>query len=63
MITDGKPRNSTLFYTVYQYNKAFPAQGKMQMGYSSALAWIMLVIITAVTALLFWSRSKWVYEE
>lgn len=63
LITDGKPRNSTLFYTVYQYNKAFPAQGKMQMGYSSALAWIMLVIITAVTALLFWSRSKWVYEE
>lgn len=63
LITDGKPRNSTLFYTVYQYNKAFPAQGKMQMGYSSALAWIMLVIITVVTALLFWSRSKWVYEE
>ena len=63
LITDGKPRNSTLFYTVYQYNKAFPSQGKMQMGYSSALAWIMLVIITVVTALLFWSRNKWVYEE
>ena len=63
LITDGKPRNSTLFYTVYQYNKAFPSQGKMQMGYSSALAWIMLVIITIVTALLFWSRNKWVYEE
>ena len=63
LITDGKPRNSTLFYTVYQYNKAFPSQGKMQMGYSSALAWIMLVIVTIVTALLFWSRNKWVYEE
>ena len=32
-------------------------------GYASALAWIMLVIITVVTALLFWSRSKWVYDE
>lgn len=63
LITDGKPRNSTLFYTVYQYNKAFPSQGKSQMGYSSALAWIMLVLITCVTALLFWSRNKWVYEE
>ena len=63
LITDGKPRNSTLFYTVYQYNKAFPAVGKSQMGYSSALAWIMLVIITIVTGLLFWSRNKWVYEE
>ncbi len=63
LITNGDPRKSTLFYTVYQYNKAFPAMGKSQMGYASALAWIMLVIITAVTALLFWSRSKWVYED
>lgn len=63
LITDGKPRNSTLFYTVYQYNKAFPTQGTSQMGYASALAWIMLIIITTVTALLFWSRSKWVYDD
>ena len=63
LITNGDPRKSTLFYTVYQYNKAFPAVGKSQMGYASALAWIMLVIITAVTALLFWSRSKWVYDD
>ena len=63
LITNGDPRKSTLFYTVYQYNKAFPAVGKSQMGYASALAWIMLVLITAVTALLFWSKSKWVYED
>lgn len=63
LITNGDPRKSTLFYTVYQYNKAFPAVGKSQMGYASALAWIMLVIITAVTALLFWSRNKWVYDD
>ena len=50
LITNGDPRKSTLFYTVYQYNKAFPAVGKSQMGYASALAWIMLVIITVVTA-------------
>lgn len=63
LITNGDPRRTTLFYTVYQYNKAFPAVGKSQMGYASALAWIMLVIITVVTAILFWSRSKWVYED
>ena len=63
LITNGDPRKSTLFYTVYQYQKAFPAVGKSQMGYASALAWIMLVIISVVTALLFWSRSKWVYDE
>ena len=63
LITNGAPKDSTLFYTLYQYNKAFPAQGKSQMGYASALAWIMLVIVSVVTGLLFWSRSKWVYDE
>lgn len=63
LITNGDPRKSTLFYTVYQYNKAFPAVGKSQMGYASALAWIMLVLVSVVTALLFWSRNKWVYED
>lgn len=63
LITNGDPRKSTLFYTVYQYNKAFPTVGKSQMGYASALAWIMLVLVSVVTALLFWSRSKWVYDE
>ena len=63
LITNGDPRKSTLFYTVYQYNKAFPAVGKSQMGYASALAWIMLVLISLVTALLFWSKSKWVYDD
>ena len=63
LITDGQPKDSTLFYTLYVYRKAFPNMGKSQMGYASALAWIMLVIISCVTALLFWSRSKWVYED
>ena len=63
LITDGQPKDSTLFYTLYVYRKAFPSMGKSQMGYASALAWIMLIIISTVTALLFWSRSKWVYEE
>ncbi len=62
LITNGAPRNSTLFYTVYQYNKAFPALGKSQMGYASALAWIMLVIVSLVTFLLFTSRKRWVYD-
>ncbi len=63
LITNGDPKNSTLFYTLYVYNKAFPTQGKSQMGYASALAWIMLIIVSTVTALLFLSRSKWVYED
>ena len=31
-------------------------------GYASALAWIMLVIVSLVTVLLFWTRKKWVYD-
>ena len=62
LITNGQPRNSTLFYTVYQYNKAFPAQGKSQLGYASALAWIMLIIVSLVTFLLFQTRKRWVYD-
>ena len=60
IITQGKPMNSTLFYVVYMYQQGFEY---FKAGYASALAWIMLVLITAVTALLFWSKSKWVYED
>ncbi|HCI83391.1 MAG TPA: ABC transporter permease [Lachnospiraceae bacterium] len=62
LITNGGPRDSTLFYTVYQYNKAFPQLGKSQMGYASALAWIMLIIVSTVTFILFKTRDRWVYD-
>ena len=39
-----------------------PASGKSQMGYASALAWIMLLIVSLVTIFLFWTRKKWVYD-
>ena len=32
------------------------------MGYASALAWIMLLIVSLVTVFLFWTRKKWVYD-
>ena len=38
----GGPVNSTLFYTLYLYQEAF---GFFRMGYASALAWILVVII------------------
>ncbi len=57
---DGSPMNATLFYTLYLYNKGF---GELQMGYASALAWFLLVIIAAVTGLLFGTSRKWVYND
>lgn len=60
LITSGGPLDSTLFYAVYLYEKAF---AQFQMGYASALAWILLVIVAVLTALIFKSSSAWVYYE
>lgn len=60
IITQGKPMNSTLFYTVYMYQQSFEFY---KTGYASALAWVMLVIIGLFTLLLFATKKFWVYEE
>lgn len=59
IITQGKPMDSTLFYTVYMYQQSFEYYNT---GYGAALAWIMLVIIAAVTWVLFATKKLWVYE-
>lgn len=54
----GGPVGSTLFYTLYLYQKAFT---EFEMGYASALAWILVAIIAAFTAIAFLSSRRWVY--
>jgi multiple sugar transport system permease protein len=57
----GGPIDSTLLYTLYLYLKGF---GSMQMGYASAMAWVLFAVIGAFTALYFWSARRWVtYAE
>ena len=56
----GGPMDSTLFYSLYLYTKGFR---QFSMGYASAMAWILLLIIGVVTALLFASAKKWVYYD
>jgi len=58
--TAGGPLKSTLFYMLYIYNTAF---GSLRMGYGSALAWILAVIILAITIVVFRSSPYWVYYE
>jgi pectin-derived oligosaccharide transport system permease protein len=53
----GGPANSLLVYTVYLYQMAF---GNFQMGYAAAMAWVLLVIIAAVTAVNFWAGRHWI---
>ncbi len=56
----GDPMNSTLVYALQLYKKAFEYY---QMGYGSAMAWVLLLIIAIFTGLLFKSSSSWVYYE
>lgn len=60
IITDGGPMSSTLTYVLYLYRSAFT---NFHMGYSCALAWILVVIIGIATILLFKSQSAWVHYE
>lgn len=61
----GGPGQSMLFYVLYLYNRAFGrvGQGGFQMGYASAMAWVLFLIILAVTAFQLWLSRRWVYYE
>lgn len=56
----GAPMDSTLFYTLYLYIKGF---NQFSMGYASAMAWVLLIIIGIVTAIMFKAADKWVYYD
>ncbi|MDX1416150.1 MAG: sugar ABC transporter permease [Candidatus Promineifilaceae bacterium] len=58
--TQGGPLKSTFFYMLYIYNKAWVS---LRMGYASALAWILFLIILVITLLVFRSSAMWVYYE
>ena len=60
VITGGGPANATLFYVLYLYLNAF---SYFKMGYAAALAWILFLIILALTVVIFWSSNRWVYYE
>ena len=59
IITQGKPMNSTLLYTVYMYQQSFQFYNT---GYGAAMAWVMLLIIGLITLGLFATKRFWVYE-
>ena len=56
----GGPVNSTLFYTLYLYQRGFTG---FQMGYASAMAWVLFIGIAIVTALNFWFSKYWVHYD
>ena len=60
IMTQGGPANASLFYVLYLYRNAFQY---FKMGYASAMAWLLLVIIMLLTLLVFRSSTLWVYYE
>ncbi|MDW2799844.1 sugar ABC transporter permease [Clostridium boliviensis] len=60
IITQGKPRDTTLFYTVYMYQNSFTYS---KLGYGCAMAWFMVFVVGIMTLILFKTQKKWVYYE
>jgi len=58
VMTQGGPNNSTLFYVLYLYRYAFDY---FKMGYASAMAWLLFVVIVILTFIQFRLSSRWVY--
>lgn len=56
----GGPADSTLFYTLYLYLKGF---SYFEMGYASAMAWLLLISIATLTGIVFYTSRYWVYYE
>lgn len=54
----GGPLDSILFYTLYLYFLGFV---EFRMGYASAMAWVLLIIIAIFTAVAFFSSGRWVF--
>ena len=60
LLTNGGPMKSTYFYGLMTYNNAFKFY---KLGYASANAWVMFIIILLLSALVFKSSDTWVFYE
>jgi len=60
ILTGGGPVHATYVYNLNLYEKAF---SWLQMGYASAMAWVLFAIILVLTGLIFWSSRLWVHYE
>ncbi|HLQ81410.1 MAG TPA: sugar ABC transporter permease [Brachybacterium sp.] len=56
----GGPSDSTMFFTLYLYQKGF---GQFDMGYASAMAWLLLIIVAIFTAINFFVSKFWVFYD
>ena len=60
IMTEGGPNYSTLFYLLYLFRAAFE---NFRMGYASAMAWALFIIVLAFTIVQFMLSDRWVFYE
>ena len=60
IMTNGGPANASLFMSLYIYRTAFTNQN---MGYASAMSWLLFIIVAIFTAIIFKTSKNWVYYE
>ncbi len=60
IMTDGGPNYSTLFYLLYLFRAAFE---NFRMGYASAMAWVLFIIVLVFTIVQFMLSDRWVFYE
>ena len=60
IMTTGGPKDSTMFYAYYLFKQAFQF---FRMGYASALAWILFIVVLVLTLTQLWLSKKWVHYE
>ncbi len=58
--TQGGPANASLIYIIYLFFKAFK---DFEMGYASALAWLLFLVVLALTGIQFYFARRWVHYE
>ena len=58
IMTQGGPEDSTHFYALYLFNRAWRY---LDMGYASAMAWILFVVVMVFTTLIFRTHHRWVH--
>jgi multiple sugar transport system permease protein len=60
VMTNGGPANATLVYNLYLYKNTFRFG---RLGFGSAMAWFLLLLVLVLTLLIFRSSAAWVYYE
>jgi multiple sugar transport system permease protein len=60
VMTRGGPENSTLFLVLYLFRHGFEF---FRMGYASAMAWILFLLVLVMTLIQFKLSNRWVFYE